>query len=156
MWSRSVRALCAATMAVGSMIAAVQARADDGDQGLVVLNQVNATRALNGCGPVTADPQLTAAAMRRAGDALADGHTGSDGSSIAQRVTDAGYAPYSALGEVVFWGTGAAGNPADAVASWMNSPAHRAIITDCRFTDAGFSSARSGEKVTVTGDFGQR
>ena len=36
------------------------------------------------------------------------GHTGSDGSSLVQRVMDAGYAPYAALGEVVFWGTGSA------------------------------------------------
>ena len=66
------------------MLAAVPAQADGGDQGGAVLSQINATRAANGCGPVAANPQLTAAAARQANDVLengAVGHTGSDGSS---------------------------------------------------------------------------
>ena len=42
-------------------------------------------------------------------------HTGSDGSSLAQRVTDAGYASYADLGEIVFWANGPGGSPAAAV-----------------------------------------
>ena len=80
-------------------------------------------------------------------------HTGSDGSSVVQRVTDAGYAPYSKLGEVIFWGTGLGGIPAAAVDWWMNSPGHRAIITDCAMTDAGFSVVSSGDRMTAAGDF---
>ena len=149
----------AAVTVFGSMIAAVPAQADGGDQGGAVLSQINATRAANGCGPVTANPQLTAAAARHANDLLAngaEGHTGSDGSSLVQRVTDAGYAPYAALGEVVFWGTGSAGTPAAAVTGWMNSPGHRAIIVDCEFADAGFSAVSNGEKMTAAGDFGKK
>jgi uncharacterized protein YkwD len=141
------------------MIAAVPAQADGGDQGGVVLSQINATRAANGCGPVAANPQLTAAAARHANDVLengAVGHTGSDGSSVVQRVTDAGYAPYATVGEVVFWGTGSSGSPAAAVTWWMNSPGHRAIITDCEFTDAGFSAVSDGDKMTAAGDFGKK
>lgn len=141
------------------MIVAVPAYAVGGDQGGVVLSQINATRAANGCGPVAANPQLTAAAARHANDVLengAVGHTGSDGSSVVQRVTDAGYAPYAAVGEVVFWGTGSSGSPAAAVTWWMNSPGHRAIITDCELTDAGFSAVRGGNKLTVAGDFGKK
>ena len=82
-------------------------------------------------------------------------HTGSDGSSPVQRVTDAGYAPYAALGEVVFWGTGSSGTPEAAVSWWMNSPGHRAVITDCGYTDAGFSAVSSGDMMTATGDFGR-
>ena len=54
----------AAVTVFGSMIAAVPAQADGGDQGGAVLNQINATRAANGCGPVAANPQLTAAKRR--------------------------------------------------------------------------------------------
>jgi uncharacterized protein YkwD len=153
----------------GSVLAAVPAQADGGsgnpygpvggDQGGAVLSQINATRAANGCGPVAANPQLTASAARHANDMLAsgvDGHTGSDGSSLVQRVTDAGYAPYAMLGEVVFWGTGSAGTPATAVTWWMNSPGHRAIITDCELTDAGFSAVSNGDKMTAAGDFGKK
>jgi uncharacterized protein YkwD len=154
---------------LGSVLAGVPARADGpvgpaykpfgGDQGAAVLSQINATRAANGCGPVAANPQLTASAAREANDMLVNGvqsHTGSDGSSIAQRVKDAGYTPYTKLGEIIFWSTGPGGSPAAAVTWWMNSPGHRAIITDCALTDAGFSAVSSGDKLTVAGDFGKK
>jgi len=148
----------AAVVAFGSVLAAVPAQAD-GDQGGAVLSEINATRAANGCGPVAANPQLTASAARQANDMLANGvqgHTGSDGSSLAQRVTDAGYGSYAKLGEIVFWGTGSLGNPATAVTWWMNSPGHRAIITDCGLTEAGFSAVSNGNKMTAAGDFGKK
>lgn len=149
--------LCAAALTVfGSTLAAGPARADGGDQGGALLDQINATRAANGCGPVVANPPLTAAAARQANDMLANGvvnHTGSDGSSVGQRVTDAGYASYTRLGEVIFWGTGFGAVPAAAVNWWMNSPGHRAIITDCGMTDAGFSLVNDGDKMTAAGDF---
>jgi uncharacterized protein YkwD len=162
-------AYAAAITVLGSVLAAVPARADGavgsvykpvgGDQGAAVLSQINATRTANGCGPVTANPQLTASAARQAGDMLKNGvqgHTGSDGSTLVQRVADAGYVPYAKLGEIVFWSTGPGNTPTAAVAWWMNSPRHRAIITDCELTDAGFSAVSSGDKTTVAGDFGKK
>jgi uncharacterized protein YkwD len=150
--------VCAAAVTVfASMLAAAPAWADDA--GGEVLNQINATRAANGCGALAANPQLTASAARHANDMLVNGvqaHTGSDGSSLVQRVTDAGYTPYAKLGEVVFSGTGSAGTPAAAVAWWMNSPGHRAIITDCGLTDAGFSAVNNGDRMTAAGDFGTK
>jgi uncharacterized protein YkwD len=153
----------------GSVLAAVPALADgavgslhtpiSGDQGGAVLSQINITRAANGCGPVAANQQLTASAARQADDMLengAQGHVGSDGSSLAQRVTEAGYTSYTKLGEIVFWSTGAGGTPAAAVIWWMNSPRHRAIITDCELTDAGFSTVTNSDKITVAGDFGRK
>jgi uncharacterized protein YkwD len=151
--------VCAAAVAAfGAVLAAVPAQAD-GDEGGAVLSEINATRAANGCGPVAANPQLTASAARQANDMLANGvqgHTGSDGSSLVQRVTDAGYTSYADLGEIVYWGTGSLGNPATAVTWWMNSPGHRAIITDCGLTEAGFSAVSNGDKMTAAGDFGTR
>jgi uncharacterized protein YkwD len=148
----------AAMMVVGTVLAATSAQAD-ADQGGAVLAQINDTRAANGCGPVAANPQLTASAARQANDMLANGvrgHTGSDGSSVAQRVRDAGLGSFARLGEIVFWSTGPGGTPAAAVTWWMNSPRHRAVITDCELTDAGFSAVRSGDKLTVAGDFGKK
>ena len=156
----SLLPICAAAVTVFvPILAAAPAEADGGDQGGAVLSQINATRAANGCDPVAANPQLTAAAARQANDMLDNGvvsHTGSDGSSLVQRVTDAGYAPYAMLGEVIFWGSGAGVVPAAAVAWWMNSPDHRAIITDCELTDAGFSAVSDGDKMTAAGDFGKK
>lgn len=151
--------VCAAAVAVaGALVAAVPAHAD-GDQGGALLGQINATRAANGCGPVAPNPQLTAAATRHATDMLTTGvrsHTGSDGSSVVQRATDAGYAPYSSVGEVVFWSTGYSNDPAHAVNWWMNSPPHRAVITDCGMTEAGFASVSSGDRVIAAGEFGRK
>jgi len=150
--------VCATTAVVGSVTAAARALAD-GDQGGTVLSEINATRAANGCGPVAANPQLTASAARHARDMLDNGvlaHTGSDGSSLTQRVTDAGYAPYAQLGEIVYWNTDPGIAPGAAVAWWMNSPDHRAIITDCALTEAGFSVVSDGDEMTAAGDFGTR
>ncbi len=144
-------------MVCGAVLAAAPAAADD--EGGALLKQINDTRAANGCGPVAANPQLTAAAARQANDMLANGvmsHTGSDGSSIGQRAKDAGYAPYASLGEIIFWSTGLGNAPAAAVNWWMNSPSHRAIITDCNLTDAGFSAVSNGNTMTAAGDFGTR
>lgn len=155
--SMSIPVCAAVVLSIASMTAAAPAQAD-GDQGGEVLSEINDMRAANGCGPVVANPELTAAAERHAYDVLDNGamsHTGSDGSSPVQRVTDAGYAPYAALGEVVFWGTGSSGSPEAAVSWWMNSPGHRAVITDCGYTDAGFSAVSSGDMMTATGDFGR-
>ena len=149
----------AAATAFGSMIATVPAQADGGDQGGALLSQINATRVANGCGPVAANPQLTASAARHANDMLQNGvqgHTGSDGSSLVQRVVDAGYAPYAAVGEVVFWSFGSGSAPAAAVTWWMNSPGHRAVITDCELTEAGFSAVSNGDEMTAAGDFGKK
>ena len=146
-------------VAAMTVLGMAPAQADPGDQGGAVLTEINATRAANGCGPVAANPQLTASAERHARDMLVSGvadHTGSDGSSLVQRVTDAGYTQYANLGEVVFWGTGSLGNPETAVNWWMNSPGHRAVITNCGLTEAGFSAVSNGEKMTAAGDFGTR
>ena len=110
----SLPACAAAMMVVGSLLAAAPARADAGDQGGALLNQINAMRGANGCGPIAVNPQLTSAAARQGNDMREHGvqsHTGSDGSSIAQRAKDAGYASYTKLGEIVFWGTGSGGTP---------------------------------------------
>ena len=170
--ARAAALLSVAAVAIApfdSMLAAAPALADGalsspyrpvgGDQGGAVLNQINATRAANGCGPVAANPQLTASAARQANDMLENGvqsHTGSDGSTLAQRVKDAGYASYLKLGEVLFWSTGPGHTPAAAVTWWMDSPRHRAIIIDCELTDAGFSAVSSGDKDVVAVDFGKK
>ncbi|MDX1887223.1 CAP domain-containing protein [Mycolicibacterium sp. 120270] len=141
----------------GSMLTAVPASADD--QGGAVLSEINATRAANGCGPVSPNPQLTASAARHARDMLDNGvqsHIGSDGSSLVQRVSDAGYTPYAQVGEIVYWTTDPRSAPGAAVTWWMNSPDHRAIITDCALTDAGFSVVRNGAEMTAAGDFGKK
>ncbi|GLE50655.1 hypothetical protein ATCCBAA256_02430 [Mycobacterium montefiorense] len=113
------------------------------------------SRIREACGVIGNDPRLTEAAQRHADDMLrngVNGHIGSDGSSPQVRITDAGYrTPYS--GEVVFWGTGSAANPGEALDLWMQSPPHRAIILNCAYSAAGFATASDGNKMTIVGDF---
>ncbi|KUI11584.1 secretion protein [Mycobacterium sp. GA-1285] len=150
--------LCAATLAAVAPITAGPAHADSADDG-ALLNEINATRAANGCGPVAANPQLNAAAARQANDMLANNvrsHTGSDGSSVGQRIDAAGYTTYSNVGEIIFWSTGVSAVPAAAVDWWMNSPGHRAIITDCGMTEAGVAVVRNGARAAAVGEFGSK
>ncbi|ORA20194.1 secretion protein [Mycobacterium arosiense ATCC BAA-1401 = DSM 45069] len=109
----------------------------------------------SGCGPVSDDPRLTEAAQRHADDMLRNGvsgHIGSDGSSPQARIMAAGYrSRYS--GEIVFWATGSAATPKEALEMWMQSPPHRDIIINCAYNAGGFATARDDNKVIVVGDF---
>ncbi|OBB65250.1 secretion protein [Mycobacterium sp. 852014-50255_SCH5639931] len=117
-------------------------------------NGVNGLR--QACGPLTDDPLLRLAAQRHADDLLhtgLSGHIGSDGSSPQTRIAEAGYVKTHATGEIVYWGTGSAANPAQALDSWMQSPPHRGLIGNCAFTASGFATASDGYKMTAVGDF---
>ena len=102
-----------------------------------VVALVNIERAAVGCDPVTMHPQLNQAALAHSEDmALNDffSHTGSDGSSVTDRMETAGYINWWTAAENI-----AAGQttPAEAMTSWMNSDGHRANILNCDFEDIG-------------------
>ncbi|WP_197281256.1 MULTISPECIES: CAP domain-containing protein [unclassified Mycobacterium] len=144
--------LCCALIAPAGSLAESVARADD--FGTSLYTGVNGLR--QPCGPLRDDPRLRAAAQRHADDMLhtgLSGHIGSDGSSPQMRIADAGYVGSHATGEIVYWGTGSAANPAQALDSWMQSPPHRGLIVNCAFTASGFATASDGNKMTAVGDF---
>lgn len=144
----AVLSLGALSLTAPGTVANFRAHADES-----LYSGVNRVR--EGCGAIGNDPRLAEAAQRHANDMLrsgVNGHIGSDGSSPQVRITDAGYrTPYS--GEVVFWGTGSAANPNEALDLWMQSPPHRAIILNCAYTAVGFATASDGNKMTIVGDF---
>jgi uncharacterized protein YkwD len=122
--------------------------------GPTLLDLINEKRRAVGCGPVRNDENLGRAAERHAVDIrdhpeivaqpdpsrpnYHDPHVGSDGSTIAQRITAAGFTPASRVGEIAYVATGPPHNTAEAnVEAWMDSDSHRAIIEDCAFTHAG-------------------
>jgi uncharacterized protein YkwD len=117
-------------------------RADSGPTGRV-LELVNAERAKGGCSPVTVDAKLTKAAQNHSQD-MADhtnmSHTGSDGSSMTDRLGRVGYA-YRSAGENVAAGYGTAESVMD---GWMNSPGHKANILNCGFKEIGIGLAGPG------------
>lgn len=118
-------------------------------QAAEVLRLMNNLRAANGCAPLTLSPQLTAAALRqstdltRMGDALS--HVGTDGSTFAMRIEQAGYTNFTLAAENI-----AAGyeTPQAAMDGWYNSPLHRANILNCHLKDVGI-----GYVYTSQGDF---
>jgi uncharacterized protein YkwD len=102
-----------------------------------VTDLTNEQRRQHGCADaLILSAQLTAAANAHSQDmALHDlfSHTGSDGSTMVSRVVATGYS-YSLLAENVAAGPAAAES---VVASWMNSPGHRANILNCSLHDLG-------------------
>ncbi|NUT45938.1 MAG: CAP domain-containing protein [Saccharothrix sp.] len=118
-----------------------------------VLALTNRERSAAGCGGLTANAQLAAAAKRHTDDMARTGnfsHTGSDGSTAAQRVTDAGYR-YRMMAENIAAGQTSA---EEVVRAWMNSEGHRANIVNCELRDLGVAHAVGGDKHYWTQDFG--
>ena len=108
---------------------------------LDIANLINQQRNLNGLPPVGLVSEITQAARRHSRD-MADNnftsHTGSDGSSGGQRMTEAGY-NWSTWAEIIGWGWG--GNTDSMINWWMNSSGHRAIILTGEFEDFGVGYA---------------
>lgn len=107
---------------------------------------LNNTRAANGAGSVTFDSRLAKAAQRHADDLndndLALSHTGSDGSNVGDRVTDAGY-NWSNVAENVAQGQA---DVNEAMDGWTNSPGHHANNINPVFEDFALAKAGSGSK----------
>ncbi|KAL4129981.1 hypothetical protein PRIC2_005987 [Phytophthora ramorum] len=98
-----------------------------GDYFSAMLAAVNKERAAQGLSALCMNRKLQSAAQRHSNDQAVHNfmaHDGSDGSTMSQRVTDAGYR-WSTVAENV-----AAGqvDVAAVMKSWMNSPGHRANI----------------------------
>ncbi|KAG3183445.1 hypothetical protein PC116_g18290 [Phytophthora cactorum] len=121
-----------------------------------MLDAVNAERTKAGLSALCTNKKLAAAAARHSKD-MADNdfmeHDGSDGSTMSERITDAGYA-WNAVAENV-----AAGQEdvASVMESWMNSEGHRANILSADYTMFGTAYAYNADstyKHYWTQDFG--
>lgn len=129
--------LVAALVAVACTVpatAAYAATTADGTDTVVAL--VNQERAEAGCKPVTVNSRLTSAAQKHSQDQADTGtmtHVGSDGSTLGQRITRAGYT-WRKVGENVASGTT---SPEYAMQMWMDSDAHRKNILNCAFKNIG-------------------
>jgi uncharacterized protein YkwD len=123
-----------------------------------VLNLINQKRAAGGCPAVAGDDKLRAAAERHAVDMRdkgVTGHTGSDGSTMGQRITDAGFSPLSLYGENMYIGGPGTSTAAATVDWWMGSPGHKANILNCQFTHIGVGVLYPSGKWYAVTDFGK-
>jgi uncharacterized protein YkwD len=114
------------------------APATEADELLRLINIVRGSRRH----PLAIDARLTAAAQDHARDMAAHAHlshTGSDRSSVADRVGRHGY-PWRALAENIAAGQKTA---ADVVVAWTRSDGHHANLVMPDATKVGFGVARS-------------
>ncbi len=92
-----------------------------------VVNWINAARLTEGLPALNVDMRLSSAARAHSQDMAARGvltHTGSDGSSLQERIARAGYQA-SEVSELL---AGAEGNPRSLVNLWLSSSAHRQVL----------------------------
>lgn len=121
-----------------------------------VLERTNAFRAENGQAPLSLNAELTAAAQAYAERMAAEGffsHTSPDGTTVGERITDAGY-NWRTYGENIAYGYASA----DAVMQgWIGSAGHRANLLNAGFKDlgVGYAESRSGTPYWVQ-NFGAR
>lgn len=103
-----------------------------------VLELINKERVNSGCGALTINARLSAAAERHAAAMVKKnffGHKGPDGSTLRSRTNNAGYRG-GALAENIAagWST-----PQKAVEQWMNSSGHRRNILTCKYRETGIA-----------------
>jgi len=148
-WARAlVLAASIGPMLVACSTSTVTPGTPDAGVTATLLQEVNAARASKrSCGslvfpaaaPLKIERRLTAAADAHSQDMVDHGfmsHTGSDGSSVVDRLERHGYS-WSALAENV-----AAGfpTPESVVAAWLGSPGHCANIMNAVYTELGTGS----------------
>jgi uncharacterized protein YkwD len=109
-----------------------------------VVVRTNQLRALNGCGELAVEDELTIASVRQAHYMAATGdfgHIGWRGSTFETRAESIGYNYVAA--ENIGWGYR---GPAEIMDAWMASPAHRRNILNCdaRSFGAGVQRAANG------------
>jgi uncharacterized protein YkwD len=107
-----------------------------------VVALVNEERADAGCGALTVDGKLNAAASAHSAD-MADrnyfSHTTPEGVTFDQRIENAGYAAPG--GENIAQGQDSAD---EVMAAWMKSKGHKANILNCQFNTIGVGLATDG------------
>ena len=103
-----------------------------------VLAAVNKARAGAGCGALTMNSKLAAAAHGHA-KAMAEknffGHASKNGSKFSSRIKPQGYS-YSKVAENIGAGQSSA---AGIMESWLGSSGHRKNILDCALTETGIA-----------------
>ncbi|MFJ1566036.1 CAP domain-containing protein [Streptomyces erythrochromogenes] len=150
---RGCTAVCASSLlvlggAIGTGAAAAAEPAAAGTRAVVplqadpnkVLELVNQARTAAGCQPLTIDPKVQAAAQEYANDTTTS-HTGSDGSSVQDRLRKAG-ATFNASAENIAWGSG---DEKVHVDGWLKSSFHAPNIKNCNYTKTGV--AVSGDRI---------
>lgn len=109
-----------------------------------ILRLSNLARAEAGLPALSLNAQLNQAALAHGLDMANNGifsHTGSDGSTLRDRVNRTGYA-WRNIGENIAYGYTSA---ASVMSGWMNSDGHRANILNSNFREIGIAYTRNSQ-----------
>ena len=121
-----------------------------------MLERINAERAAAGRSPLAFCATLQNAAQDHSQDQANTNrmsHTGSNGSTMAQRANAAGYTGWTRLAENVAAGQRSVDQVMNA---WMGSSGHRANLLNVEYTHVGVGKASSGSGTLYwTQDFGR-
>jgi hypothetical protein len=126
-----------------SEITGISARGPEFIAGDAFAEAINAVRADVGSAPISPNGLLAVAAERHANDMAENNffsHTGSDGSTAFDRISDAGYfiGPNEyGSGENCTMSTIKTDGVAEVIESWINSPPHYANMINSDFTEFG-------------------
>lgn len=113
---------------------------------------INTVRQKNKLQPLKTNERLAQVARNYSRQMARDNffsHTGSDGSTLSQRVS-AGGIFYWAVGENLFKSRNAPQPVPFAIEGWMNSPGHRQNILHPVFTETGIGVWREGNAYYIT------
>jgi uncharacterized protein YkwD len=117
-----------------------------------LLAQVNKQRAKHGLSQLRLNSKLVASARTHSADMGARKYFEHDApapneESWSARIVRCGYTKKGyrcwKAGEDIFYGAGLYSSPVFVVASWMKSPAHRAVILTRAFRDAGVGAVKT-------------
>lgn len=115
-----------------------------------VLDLINRERARHGCGALSVNDSLSAAAERHA-TAMATknffGHKGPNGSTLRSRTSSAGYRGRS-LAENIAAGWS---SPQQTVEQWMASSGHRKNILTCKYRETGIAMVYEPNDAPIPG-----
>jgi len=145
------------------IVALLPSRAQEPDPLATWQSRINQARLDEGLAPYGFSSLLAAAAQRHADDLAANqitSHTGSDGSTAAERIAEAGYAAWRwnggdlIVGENFWVGQGTIDN---ALAFFLEDPAHRDNILSTTYREVGIGVATDADGRTYhVLDFGAR
>jgi uncharacterized protein YkwD len=150
-------ALAVVAMVAGPVVSAPAAHADNKRLNDGVVADVYTIQHHAGCSnDVTINLQLQSAAQRQALDGLndrtLDGDIGSDGSTVQDRATAAGYR--GRVSETVAINPAVAVSGIELINQWYDNPADLAVMSDCANTQIGVWSENSLDRTVVVAVYG--
>ena len=144
--------------AVGPVITGPTAHADNRRLNNAVVENVYTIQGQAGCGTeIKINPKLRLAAQWQADDVLnnraLDGDIGSDGSTVADRTRNAGYA--GPVAETVAINPAIAISGVEIMNNWYYRPDYFATMSDCSNVDIGVWSVNSFDRSVVVAVYGK-